>query len=230
MIRTAADVCNLARVDLGDSTKEFWTDPELLDYLNEGRNALYLAVPRIYEITETVTLVEGARQTLPNASKRLFGLIENVTAQSKRLITPINRETLTRLRPGWRGEDASDEILHFSYVETEPTVYETYPPAMAGTEVRISYAKPPAKLAMTVAPALPTTPLTEEAELADALIHYVLFKAFAKQSDTSPDAGQRSQAALQMFTTMVSAEDASKMNSSPNTLAIAGKPTEATNR
>jgi hypothetical protein len=226
---TAAEVCNLARIEVQDSTKEFWTDQELLDYLNEGRDTLYMAVPRVYEVAETATLVEGARQTLPNASKRLFGLIENLTAESRRLITPINRETLTRLRPSWRGEDPSDEILHFSYVETEPTVYETYPPAMAGTQVRISYARPPTKLALVEA-ALPTTALTSEAELARALVQYVVGKAFAKQSDTSPDAGQRSQAAFGMFMQMIGAEDAGKRDSSPNTLAIAGKPTEATNR
>lgn len=229
MILTAADACNLARVELQDSTKEFWTDQELLDYLNEGRDVLYMAVPRIYEATETFTLAEGARQALPNASKRLFGLIENLTADSKRLITPMNRETLTRLRPSWRAEDASDEILHFSYVETEPTVYEVYPPAMEGTQVRASYAKPPSRLVLDE-DALPATPLTVEAELARALVQYVVGKGFAKQSDTSPDAGQRSQAAFAMFTQMIGAEDAGKRDSSPNTLAIAGKPTEATNR
>lgn len=230
MILTAADVCNLARTELQDASKKFWSDQELLDYLNDGRDAMYMAAPRVYEFTEVVTLAEGSRQTLPNNSKRLMNLQENVTADSKRFCTPINRELLTRLRPGWRGEDASDEILHYVYVESEPTVYEVYPPAMAGTQVRMSYAKPPAKLVLGVGDALPTTSLTEEAELARALIQYVLAKAFTKQSDTSPDAGQRAQAAMAMFTTMIGAEESGKRDSSPNTTAIAGKATEATNR
>lgn len=229
MILTAAEVCNLARVELQDSTKEFWTDQELLDYLNEARDALCTAVPRIYETTEVVTLVEGVRQTLPNNSKRLMNVQENVTADSRRFCTPINRELLTRLRPSWRGEDASDEILHYVYVESEPTVYEVYPPAMAGTQVRISYSRPPTKMVLD-AGALPTTQLTQEAELARALAQYVVHKGFAKEADQSPDAGQRSQAALAMFIQMIGAEGSGKRDSSPNTTAIAGKPTEATNR
>ena len=73
---TIADVANLARVELQDAAKDYWTDQELLDYVNEARDVLYMAVPRIYEITETFTLVEGSRQTLPNSSKRLFNLLE----------------------------------------------------------------------------------------------------------------------------------------------------------
>lgn len=226
---TIADVASLARVELQDAAKDYWTDQELLDYVNEARDVLYMAVPRVYEITETFTLVEGARQTLPNGSKRLFNLLENMTADSKRFITPMNRELITRLRPGWRAEDSSDEILHFAYVETEPTVYEVYPPAIVGTQVKGSYAKPPVK-AVLDGGNLPTTALTNEGELARALVQYVVGKAFAKQSDTSPDAGQRSQAAMGLFMQMVGAEDAGKRDSSPNTTAIAGKPTETTNR
>lgn len=229
MILTAADACNEARVRLGDGAKKFWTDAELLDYLNTARDALSLALPRIYETTETITLAEGARQTLPNGSKRLFGLIENMTAESRRIITPINRETLSRVRPAWRSEDASDEILHFSYVETEPTVYEVFPPAMAGTQVRMSYSRPPSKLLMDGG-SLPATALAAESEMARALQEYIVGLAYAKQSDTSPDAGQRSQAAFAMFSQFIQAEEVGKRDSSPNTLAIAGKPTEATNR
>jgi hypothetical protein len=227
---TVKEVVDLARVELADSTKLYWTDQELLDYLNEGRDAILVGIPRIYETTEIVTLLEGPRQSLPNASQRLFNVQENITADSRRFVTPTNRETLSRVRPGWRGEDASDEIFHYVYVETEPTIYEVYPPAMAGTQVRISYAKPPVKLTISTDYTPGTTILTAERELARALVHFVVGKAFAKQSDTSPDAGQRSQQAMGMFTALVQAEDAGKRDSSHNTTAIGGKPTEATNR
>lgn len=228
MIRTVKEIVDLARTELQDSPKKFWTDAELVEYMNGGRQAMYLGVPRLYEVTEPMTLAEGTRQVLPNAARRLFGLIENLTADSRRVITPINRELLSRIRPSWRAEDPGDEILHFDYTETEPTVFETYPPAIAGTQVRISYAKPPVKLVAGDYAA--ETPLTAEADMGEALIHWVVHRAFAKQSDTSPDAGQRSAAALQTFTAMIGAEGSGKMDSSPNTLAISGKPTEATNR
>lgn len=228
MIRTVKEIADLARVELQDASKKFWTDADLVEYMNGGRQLLYLGVPRLYETTEVVTLVEGARQTLPNASRRLMGLLENVTADSRRVITPIKRELLSRIRPAWRAEDPSDEILHFDYTETEPTVYETYPPAMAGTQVRMSYAKPPVKLVAGDYAAM--TPLTAEADMAESLIHWLVHRAFAKGSDTSPDAGARSAAALQTFQAMIQAEESGKVDSSPNTLAIAGKPTEATNR
>jgi hypothetical protein len=228
MIRTVKEIVDLARVELQDAPKKFYSDAELVEYMNGGRQLMYVGVPRLYEVTEVMALSEGSRQTVPNASRRLIGLIENVTADSRRVITPIKRDLLSRIRPSWRAEDPSDEILHFDYTETEPTVFETYPPAMAGTQVRISYAKPPVKL--LAADYTAETPLTAEADMGEALIHWVVHRAFAKQSDTSPDAGQRSAAALQAFNTMIGAEATGKMDSSPNTLAIAGKPTEATNR
>lgn len=228
MIRTVKEIVDLARVDLQDAPKEYWSDTDLVEYMNGGRQMLYIGLPRLYETTEPMTLVEGTRQTLPSGSNRLIGLLENLTADSRRVITPIKRELLSRIRPSWRAEDPSDEILHYDYTETEPFVFETYPPAMAGTQVRISYAKPPTKLVL--ADYTNATPLTAEAHMAEALVHWVVHRAFAKGSDTSPDNGERSAAALQMFQAMIQAEEIGKRDSSPNTLAIGGKPTEATNR
>lgn len=228
MILTVKQVVDLARVDQQDGEKAFWTDAELVDHINDGRDVLYLGIPRLYETTEIVALAAGVRQTLPNASRRLFGLLENITADSRRVVTPANRELMARIRPAWRAEDESDEILHFVYVETEPTIYEVYPPAIAGTQVRISYARPPARLPASAY--TDETPLTQEAEMGRALVHYVLHRAYFKQSDTNAQAAQRSQAALATFQGFIQAEEIGKRDSSPNTLAIAGKPTEATNR
>lgn len=228
MIHTAAQICNDARALLLDADKAYWSDQELLDYLNNGRDMLYLGLPRLYQVTEQQTLVAGTLQTVPGASRFLFGLLRNVSADGSRSITPINRELLMRIRPGWRGEDQSDEILHYVYVETEPTVFETYPPAVAGTTVMTSYALPPARLALSGG-ALPATVLAE-GEMARALQHYVLHMAYMKQSDASPDAGQRAGAELEKFQAFIQAEEVGKRDSSPNTLAIGAKPTEATNR
>lgn len=215
MTLTIKQVVEQARADLQDASKRYWSDQELVDYVNDGRRVLYAAKFDVYEATEDVTLVEGAHQTLPNGSSALLRPIANVTAISKRAITTVDEQLLSRARPRWRSQAPSDEIVHVMYRELEPRKYEVYPPAKAGTQITISYAKPPVDFVVADLTA-PSVALTAEAELAGALIDYVMHRALAKQADTSPDAGQMSGDRLKLFLTKIGAEDQAKALRSTN--------------
>lgn len=216
MLLTIKQVVDQARAQLQDAAKRYWSDQELVDYANDGRRMLYATQPEVYESTEDVTLIEGARQALPNGSNKLFRPIANVSALSQRAITTIDAELLGRSRPRWRAEGAADEIVHVMYRELEPKVYDTYPPAKAGTQIKISYAKPPTDFTTADLAASPPPTLTAEGELASALIDYVLHRAFGKQADTSPDAGQMSGDYLKLFLSKIGAEDQATVGRSTN--------------
>lgn len=215
---TVLEVVTEVRAQLQDASKRYWSDAELVDYLVDGRMALYSIKPEVYETTEEVTLVAGPMQTLPNGSDVLFRPLHNVTAVSQREITTVDGQLLARARPRWRSQAEADEIVHVLYRDTEPKVYEVYPPAKAGTKIKLSYAKPPEQL--DTDDLVGTSPaLTAEGDLAWALIAYCLHRAFAKQADTSPDAGQMSGHYLQLFTMRVGGETQGKATGSTNATA-----------
>lgn len=215
---TVKNYAERVRNQIQDASKRYWSDQDLVDYLNDGRNLLYSLSPKVYETTADVTLVDGTRQSLPDASNVFLRAIANVSAISQRAISTVDGELLARGRPRWRTEAARDEIVHVMYRDTEPRVYEVYPPAAAGTVIKISYAKPPAAYVLADLTD-PSPTLSAEADLGEALVDYGLHRAFGKQADTSPDAGQMSGDYLKLFLTKVGTEEAAKMAKSTNATA-----------
>ena len=208
-----------------DASKRYWSNQEILDGLNDGRRTLYTMKPRVYEATEAVTLVAGHRQTLPNDSTFFFTAIDNITAPSQRGITPISRELLTRVRPRWRTESKSNEIAHVMYVETSPAVYVVYPPAKAGTQIRISYAKRPIEVNqadLAEGLATPILLVNERAE-AGGLIDYAIHRCLLKEADASPKAALRSEHFKALAIAKFSGESSGKAKSNPNITAIGGQ-------
>lgn len=209
----------------GDPT--FWSDVALLEYLNDGRKDLYGAKPSLYEVTQDVTLLAGWRHSLPNGSKKLFRIIHNVSHEERRDITVVDREILGRSRPKWRWELTSDEMLHYMYTGTEPSVFECYPPLDAGVVVRMSYARPPVDYTLDQLNGISPPTLDAEAELAVALIDYVLHRMYQKQADTAPGYAQRSEAHLALFSGRVSGTEQSRQASNPNVTTRASNPKAA---
>lgn len=218
-MRTIKYIVDEARAVLQDARKAYWTDAELLAYANGGRLVLYATKPRLYEVTEPVTLQAGTLQSLPNGSEHLFTPLDNLLASSRRGITMIDEQLLVRARPRWRAERESDVILHVIYRESSPRSYEVYPPAMAGTQIRLSYARPPAEITLTQLDDPNPPELTEEGSDADALIDYVLHRAYGKQADTVPDAGQLSGDYLKLFMTKIAGEDEALVQRAANAIA-----------
>lgn len=208
-----------------DPDKRYWTNQEVLDGINDGRRVLYTMKPRVYEVTEAVTLIAGHRQTVPNDSTFLFAGIDNITAPSKRGITPIDMELLTRVRPRWRTESRSNEIAHLMYVETRPTVFEVYPPAKPGTQIRISYARRPIELTLADLDTDVDTPVLLLAERAEAggLIDYATHRCLLKEADSSPEQAGRSEHYKALAIQKFSGESSGKAKSNPNVTSIGGQ-------
>lgn len=196
---------------LQDDSKTYWSQVELMRWLNDGRSDACKLRPDLYESTETLPLVAGFRQTLPNNSRQLFDVTRNVSSAKMRQITLIDDKALARVRPNWRSGTPSAEIQHYLYDPRRAEQFDIFPPASAGVTVEISYAKPPTPIADGAL----TTDLVEEGEFASALVDYVCYRAFLKESDTNPQSGQRASNHLQLFTQTLQAELQSKAMTSP---------------
>ena len=172
MIYTAGNIITRARYVLMEANAKAWTDPELLAWFNDGRSVMYVVRPDLFESEVDFTCAAGHRQTLPDGSKRLFEVDSNVSHKNRRQITLTGDEVLARFRPNWRSGKQSAEIVHYLYDEADGSQFEVYPPALAGTQIRLSYAKPP-----TVITDLNTT-LADEGDIGVAYIDFVLHRAF----------------------------------------------------
>jgi hypothetical protein len=221
-LMSVIEVLQQVRVALIDPEDRYWSNQDILDGLNGGRRTLYSSKPRVYEVTETVTLVTGHRQTLPNDSTIMFRAIDNVSSHLKRGITPVKLESLTRVRPHWRTEGTTNEIIHVMYEETSPWEYEVYPPALAGTQIRISYAKRPLEITLADLDAGTAVLLSKERQEADGLVDYTISQCLLKESDSTPEAGQRSAMYLQRAIAKFTGESSGRAKSNPNMTAVGG--------
>jgi hypothetical protein len=220
MIYTGADVITRARFILMDAGAKAFTGPELEAWLTDGRAVMYQRRPDLFETTATLTLVAGVRQTLPDSSTRLFAIDSNVSHKNKRAITLATDEVLARFRPQWRSMKPATEIEHYLYSEADGGEYEVYPPAVNGTTVQGSYAKPPGA-------ATGVTALTEEAELGAAYVDYIVARAFQKESDAVPGFTDRANHHLGLFMAAIAGDAETKLTLSPNTQREGGIPTNA---
>jgi hypothetical protein len=183
-----------------DADNTGWPEEERIRWLNDGRAEIYRIRPEVYSAIENVTLVSGVQQELPTTAGQLFApsrLLEarfNV-AGSKRAITMIDEDALRLHRPGWRNEAESGEIMHVMYRPEDFGSYQVYPPAINGTQINIDYAKPPPEVTSGTL----DTVLDAEGKYAPALIDYLAYRMFQKESDTNPGFTNRAAAHYASF-------------------------------
>lgn len=218
MIYTGQGIIDRARYVLQDVGAVAWTAPEVLLWLNDARSKAYELRPDWFTVEEDQTLVEGSRQTVPNGSTRLAEVMHNVSHRSKRQITLVGDEILSRIRPGWRALKKSTEILHYIYDERDGGDYEVYPPAAVGVVVRVKYDARPAAITDLNAQ------LVQEADGAQAYVDYVLSRSFQKESSANPGYDQRAANHLAMFMQALSVTGQTKVLGSPNAQKEGGTP------
>jgi hypothetical protein len=184
----ASDITSDAAALLIDADHAYWTQDELLSYLGEAQRALVNVCPQANAVTATVTLDEGAAQTLPDDAIRLLG---NVHIDAGAALTEISPSVLDRAAPAWRSEDKTDTPQHYMYDPRYPLAFAVYPPAEADTDIELTYAAVPDEI----------TKAGDTLTVADfyrpALLDYVLFRALSK--DTEAGNANAAQLHYQLF-------------------------------
>lgn len=218
----AQDVINAAQRLLQDIDGDRWSAADLVEPLHHGRLDLMELRPDIYGVRGNVTLVAGSEQTIPAGGRRFLGPVCNLTAASaqSRAITPVDQDDLDASAPSWRSGTKKAMILHTVFDDNmPPNTFEVYPPAIAGTQVRIRYVVAPVK----IEDADLSTELDDEGPYAVALIHYVVFKALIEEQDI-PNSRQTAQIHYQLYLQGVGATRRVALMASPNTRERGGTP------
>lgn len=184
MALTVADVLRDARTLLIDPTATRWPDSELINWLNDGARQCVLLKPDTNPSTQAFLCVAGAKQTLPVETVFLFDVPANSggvngAGTDETAITFIKRNVLDSERPAWRNQAQVASILYYMYDDWQRDYFYVYPPALANTQIDLVIAKDP------VVVILDTEALPLQDIYAPALINYIVWRAFSKDSDFS---------------------------------------------
>ena len=199
MALTAGNIISRASMIIQDLTQVRWPLGELTNWLNDSRRELAVVRPDIYSRMETVTLVAGAKQSLPTGGLRLMDVPQNANGAA---ITVTQRGFLDQQNPSWHDTtNRSATIKHFMVDERNPSTFWVYPPALATASVSLIYQKAPTDFSTaldasgnvisTGGDASTAGQLTSFEELyGGAMVDYVCYRAFSKDSEYAGNANR----------------------------------------
>jgi hypothetical protein len=190
MTTTAQSIVKRAATVLKDKTGVRWPADELVEWLIDFERELAVFRPDAYATVDSVALVAGHKQTLPDTCARLIDIPANATG-TKLPISLVERSELDAIEPGWRALAASAVILHYLHDTRSPQRFEVYPPASVGTQVDVEFSKYPPALAVPAADSDYTDVtgnISAPDKYANAAVDYVLYRAFSKDSELTVNA------------------------------------------
>ena len=194
-----SSILGRAGIILQDAGTVRWTTSELEGWFNDALRDLIIVEPTAHQKHATLTLVEGVIQTLTAEAVQLVDVLYNVDASDApaRQVRMVDRASLDASFPRWAEESPKEYVTNVMYDPKDRKVFFNYPPATTGCRLRAVYSYLPAAVTATS-----TVPVDDI--YFSPLLDYVLYKAFAKESE-QPASAQRAVAHFQAFTQGVQA-------------------------
>lgn len=214
MTTTATSIVQRATDILLDATSVRWPARELVYWLNDGQREIAMYRPDSTSRTTTVTLVAGSRQSLDDAALnppavKLMGINRNMAAGSnRRTVRLVARNLLDSQLPSWHTLAGSINTAHYMWDAREPKVFYVYPPALATTQLEVLYSALPVDVPVPGPGALFSAVTGNLSVLdihANALLDYILYRAFSKDSEFAGNEG-RAQVHYAAFTNALGIE------------------------
>jgi len=206
MSLTAQNIMDRASMIIQDLTNVRWPATELINWVNDCRRAIAAVRPDIYSTATTLTLAAGAQQQIPADGVRLMDIPRNVSGPA---ITLTKRGFLDQQNPSWHQMTAASTIMHFMLDERYPSNFWVYPPATTSAQVEIIYQQAPTDLTAS------STLSVFENAYTGAMVDYVCYRAFSKDSEYAGNAN-RASAHYQLFQDALNAGAQITLASSPN--------------
>lgn len=175
MTTTVDSILARAAILLQDTAHTRWPLTELLDWLNDGQREIVLRKPNANVVNATVALAAGTKQTLPASAVQLFDVVRNVPGS---VVRGVDRALLDALDQDWHDATAAAKVQHFCYEPTDPKHFYVYPPNTGTGQVELAYSAIPTAAAL--GGSLPLDDIYQA-----PLIDYVLYRAYAKDSEQS---------------------------------------------
>ena len=203
MALTGTNLLSRIKDILQDTTSVRWPEAEILRYINDAQREIVNYKPESSAKTDNVQLVAGTKQALPSDGLRLIKVTRNMSdasggATGKRAIRIVNVDILNTQEPDWNDPTVSGDaqhgtvVKHYIFDEDDPKNYYVYPGVNGNAYVEIVYSKTPTDLSSA------SSNLDIDDIYGNAVIDYVLFRAYQKDSEYAGNA-QRAQTHYQLF-------------------------------
>ena len=204
-----------AQLTLKDAGAIRWTRTELLGYLNDGQRELVTIKPEACTINTAIKLAAGlTKQSVPDAAIALLDVTRNMGSDGTtpgRAISITSKSMLDAVAPTWSSASNSEGyITHFTYDPRNPKVFYVYKKAPAtDLYVEVMYSSVPAAAADSS-----TGVIGVDDIYANALLDYVLYRAYAKDAETQN--AQLATAHYQAFENSLGIKASGDLASNPN--------------
>jgi len=159
-----------------------WTLAELAGYVNDGQRFILTKVPDATAHERTLELVAGVEQEVPKDCFALLELLRHADGRQT-AIRQVARAALDASAPGWAAGSQKNAVIHFIQDPRQPHRFDVYPPAADGVRVVALLALKPVPVGDDGSGAI-----TIHTEYAEALRHYVLYRAFSKDAEYGANA------------------------------------------
>jgi len=197
MTIAAQSIIKEAQIMLNDEGGVYWPATELVEYLNDGLREAVTLRPDLFTVAAPLALVAGVKQAMPATCISFMGMPRNTNGAP---ISRADQNLLDAVEPSWRSKAGTLVIEHFCYDPREPKAFQVYPPAAVGASVDLLHSAMPTAIAAPGGAAWSTVtgdiPCSDVAK--NPLIHWCLFRAFAKNTESAGNAAM-SAAHYQLF-------------------------------
>ena len=186
-----------------------WTNGELIRWINDSRMAIITRRPQAGAVIETLSLVAGSLQSVPEGAVTFLDATRNMKDDVPgRVIRRTDRQNIDDEDLYWHKSTPKSEISQFAFDDRIPRRFYVYPPAVAGTQIEVAYAKNPATVAAL------TDELDFQPEYIDAVVNYVCYRAKSKDSQYANAA--EAAAYYSAFNDALGVQSGSQTAASPN--------------
>jgi len=219
MAVTVQSVIDRVQAVLQDTTGVRWpVVGELVLWVNDAQREIALLKPDASAVNETITLVTGTKQSIPNTGNRLLKVVRNMSAASngtgKRAVRLVDIEVLNGQTPDWHDPTVSGDaahtnlVKHYIYEESNPRNFYVYPGVSGNAFLEIMYSANPATVAQSGSLSIPDI-------FANAIMNYVLYMAYMKDAEYAGNQ-QRASSHFQLFTASVTGKGQIDATTNPN--------------
>lgn len=177
----AGDILTRAGYVLNDESKVTWVAAEGLAWLNDAQRAIVNARPDASATTVSVALTAGVKQALPSGGQRLIRVTRNMGADGATpgaAVQLTDADSLASWVPNWATDTAQDYVENYLYDDRIPRTWWNYPPVNSGVYVELQYTQLPTDCTALTGDG---SALYVSDAYADALLDYVLYRAFSKE-------------------------------------------------
>lgn len=226
----ASEIISRAQTIVQDTTGVRWPYAELLQWLNDGQREVALHKPSATAVNVALQLVPGTLQNIGPGGLALLRVIRNLKSMPTpanparvggRAIRVVDRDVLDAQHSQWHDSAVlaqQKEVKHFCFDDVDPTNFYVFPGNDGTGVVEAVISRSP----VDVVPVGDVNQLSSYAQdisvadiYANALLDYVLFRAYSKDADYAGNA-ERSNNHYTLFMNSLAAKTQNELNVNPN--------------